>query len=373
MTIVPPAGSVQVARRPELRWGTMPTPRPARRSGPARWVVGLALVVAVGVVAATTGFLLRPAQTVQEVRLATVAPTVHSADVVPAQDARGLHLYLVPHPDDELSGWTSLADGSGSYPVMVLLTQGEQTERCTAAELSKQLRVDLGELTPDPDPTAGRGTPACRQARWNSFLVSLGEASRHTPAVDLGEAEETMVTLTGGPARVLRAPGVTVVALDLGDGRLTPQSVRQAVEEVLDLSGTALPDLPLARLTASGYVGPSPDQEPPPQPCPDPVLCPPGERAYAYAHPDHRATAEAARALASRAQDGAFLVTHPYDPAATGAAVGRMGPGAGWAGGRLRAAQPDGLVGAGAGAAPGPGLCATVTVSPAPRCPHPLG
>lgn len=293
-------------------------------------MVGVAVVLALVVVTVSTGFLLRPAQTVQQVALAREVPAVHSGQVVTADQARGLHLYLVPHADDELSGWTSLADGSDLYPVLVLLTQGEQTARCTPEVLATHLEVELGERPPEPDPTTGRDTPACRQARWDAFRASLGEAARHTPAVDLSGAQETTTTLGGSPAVLLRGRGATVVALDLGDGRLTPAAVVEAVEEVLALSGTALPDLPLTRVTASAYVGTGTgtdeadtddagdidDTDASPG-CGSPALCPAGERAYEYAHEDHRATGRAARELAPRTTEGSYLVTYPSDPAAT--------------------------------------------------------
>lgn len=277
----------------------------------------VAVALAVAVVTASTGFLLRPAQTVQQVAIARAVPTVHSDEVVSADQARGLHLYLIPHADDELSGWTSLADGSELFPVLVLLTQGEMTARCTPEVLESHLEVELGELPPTPDPTTGRDTANCRQARWNAFQASLGQAARHTPAVDLAAAEEVTISLDSGPAHLLRGGGATVIALDLGDGELSPASVQAGVTQVLELTGSELPDLPLTRITASGYVGESASGGTGPQDCSQPELCPDGERAYDYAHPDHVATGQAARELADRTEEGAFLITHPFDPAAT--------------------------------------------------------
>lgn len=292
----------------------MPTASRPHRRRPAWWTVGTALALTLVVVTATTVFLLRPAQTVQDFALARVAPEVHTTQVVTADQADGLHLYLVPHADDELSAWTSLADGSGLYPVLVLLTHGEQTARCTPEPFHRYLEVELGEWLPTPDPTAGRGTSACREARWTGFQMSLREAAGHTPSVDLADAQESRTTIGGQPATVLRGDRATVVALDLGDGQLTPASVRAAVDEALELSGTELPDLPLARVTSSAYVGSDSVDE---SDCDQPALCPADERPYDYAHPDHVATAEAARALAPRTTQGSFLVTHSYDPAAT--------------------------------------------------------
>ncbi|MCE0485707.1 hypothetical protein [Ornithinimicrobium sediminis] len=291
----------------------MPSARRAPRRGPAWWVVAAALAMALVVVTVTTSFLLRPAQTVQEFALSRVVPEVHSTQVVTEDRAEGLHLYLVPHADDELSGWTSLAEGSDLYPVLVLLTQGEQTIRCTAEGLQRHLQAELGEEHPTPDPTTGRDTPACRQARWNAFQESLREASEHTPSMDLTDAQEVTTTVGGDSATVVRGSGVTVIALDLGDTQLTPESVREAVDHVLALAGTELPDLPLTRITSSAYVGADATGS---KDCAQPALCPDGEQGYGYAHDDHRATHEAARALAPRATEGAFLVTHPYDPAA---------------------------------------------------------
>ena len=78
----------------------MPAASRCHRRRPAWWTVGTALALTLVVVTATTVFLLRPAQTVQDFALARVAPEVHTTQVVTADQADGLHLYLVPHADD---------------------------------------------------------------------------------------------------------------------------------------------------------------------------------------------------------------------------------------------------------------------------------
>lgn len=281
---------------------------------PSLLVVGLVLLVACVVVVGSTAYLLRDRMTVTEMVISREVPTITPAEPVALEDADGLHLYLVPHPDDELSGWTSLTDAPGLYPVVVLLTAGEATGRCTDAG-QDHLQVELGEVVPTPFPPGGRDTPGCREARTSSFRAVLEESAAHSPVVvDLGTAAPRPLDRPGGPATVVEGPHATLVTLDLGDSALESAQVVGVVEELLALRGELLPDLPVARVTSSAYLGTVSGGEPG---CAVPALCPADDAAYPYDHADHVATARAARALVEQGRaDEAWLVTSTYDPAA---------------------------------------------------------
>lgn len=280
-----------------------------QRTGPPTAVVLLLMFLALATVAASTTFLLRPSMSPAAFALDRDVPTV--APAPPPGDPRGLHLILVPHPDDEISAWTSLVEGADLLPVLVVLTQGEGTARCTADAMERHLRPDLGEIAPQPDPShAGAGSAACREARLNSFREALDAAASHTPAVRLEWSSAREVDLAGHQARVVTGSAATLVELDLGDGGLTAQAVESVSQALLE--SDVLPDLPLTRVTSSAYYA---TEQSSPSPCDSLAVCPPGDTAYVYDHPDHLATREAARALAPLAQEGSWLVTHPYDPA----------------------------------------------------------
>lgn len=298
---------------------------PGRR--PPLLLVVLALVLACLTVGAGTAYLLRPPMTADELAVARAVPSVSPQAPVGREEATGLHVYLVPHPDDELSGWTSLVDAPGLYPVVVLLTAGEETQRCTPDGPSGHLQTELGEVPPEPYPAAGGGSAACGQARLGSFRAALDAAAEHSPVVaGLGADDGRAVDLDLGAGTLTVGAHASLVALDLGDGRLSAAAVRTAVLEVLALRGNHLPDLPISRVTASAYVAHGPDErredaggdgrERDGGGCVVRALCPEDDGPYVYAHPDHLATHEAARALAPEAEEGAWLVTSTYDRAA---------------------------------------------------------
>lgn len=293
----------------------MPEVLRSRGREPGVGVVLLALLLACLTVGLTTAFLLRPAP-LDPAAVDRAAPEVRPTPPVDLADATGLHLYLVTHPDDELSGWGSLIDAPGLYPVVVLLTEGEATQRCEPTTYRSSQRADLGEIAPDPVPD-GRHGPGCRGARIDSFRTALDGLAEVSPVVaGLAGAPTSVLEVEGRRARVQRGTHATLVLLDLGDGRLTEAAVEAAARGVLGLRGTELPDLPLGRVTASAYLAPEGSSSDA-QGCRWPGLCPPGERPYIYPHADHAAARKAARALAGEAREGAWLVTHPYDPQAS--------------------------------------------------------
>lgn len=282
-----------------------------QRARPPTPVILLAMLAALATVVASTSFLMRPAVTPQGFALARDVPTLSAGD--PAVEPRGLHLLLVPHPDDELSAWTSLLEADDLMPVMVLLTQGEATQRCSAEVMDRHLQAGLGEVAPDPDPTTeGGGSPACREARLGSFRRAMTQAATHTPAVQLDWSTSRPVDFSGLEGHVVTGPSALLIALDLGDDTLTADAVAAAARELLRSPDTGLPDLPLVRITSSAYYATDEDTTP----CDSLAVCPPGEAAYVYDRPDHLAVRDAARALAPLAQDGSWLVTHSYDPRA---------------------------------------------------------
>jgi len=267
-----------------------------RRARPSSVVILLVLLLALLAVTASTALLMRPAVAVEELALARAVPEVSASD--PASRQRGLHLMLLPHPDDELSAWTTLLDDPALHVVMVLLTQGEATQRCSADALDKHLQDQLGEAAPRPDPSVeGAASDACREARLNAFRENLTEAASHTPVMRVDWPGSTSGPLGGTPAQIARGEAATVIMLDLGDGLLSASSVEEVVHALLADPSTGLPDLPLARVTASAYYALETDGDSG-APCAVASTCPAGEHAYVYDRPDHLAVRDAARALA---------------------------------------------------------------------------
>lgn len=272
------------------------------------------MVAALVTVTASTSALLRPALTPQEFALARDVPTVSPSD--PGDQPRGLHVFLVPHPDDELSAWTSLLEGADLYPVIVLLTQGEATQRCAAESMAKHLNAGLGEIPPEPDPSEeGAASPTCKEARLNSFRQAVSAAAEHTPLMTLDWSKARDAELAGQPVQFVPGPAATLLLLDLGDSTLTADGVEEATLGLLESPDAGLPDLPLIRITSAAYYATEASSAG--AGCDSLALCPPGEEAYVYDHPDHLAVREAARSLAPRAREGSWLVTHASDPAAT--------------------------------------------------------
>lgn len=273
----------------------------------------LAMVLMAAVVSASTAFLIRPAVSVQEMAIDRVVEQVSPRTGPASGPPTGLHLYLVPHPDDELGAWTSLAEAEAMWPVMVVLTRGEETSRCAGPDLSG-LQESLGEVAPVPAPVTGRGSEECRKARVGSMRRVLVEAENGTPIVEgLGTGQLSGLIVAGEPVEIVTGMHATLVLLDLGDGALSVEAVRRVVEEIPTMA--SVPDLPVGRVTASAYYADAMEAPTPPA-CDRPVLCPSDGRPYDYRHRDHEVAREAARLLAGEADQGAWLLTSPYDPAA---------------------------------------------------------
>lgn len=238
------------------------------------------------------------------------------AGEAPAAAPTRLQLVVSPHPDDEMEAWSQVDPSDDVHTVWLTMTRGEATSRCDPQTYAAELDVAAGEVAPSPAP-AGRGTASCEDARlgaWTRFLT-LAHGGRGADAqvgeprrLDLG-AVPAAAGLPAAPVATRRgrpSPGAlawvgsrqSMVAVDAGDGEVTPGEVAWAVRAVLAQRGALLPDLPLERVVSAAYVGAPPDAT--------------------YQHPDHRAVQEAlldpALTAALAPLRGTYVVTAPSDP-----------------------------------------------------------
>ncbi|MBB5846334.1 hypothetical protein F4555_001130 [Mobiluncus mulieris] len=224
--------------------------------------------------------------------------------VTHSEAPRQMHLFLTPHPDDELQGLTALSTDNSTYMLIVTATSGEATGNCRVAG-PPGLQGDLGEYPP-PVPQALAHTPECGGNRihsWNQFWNRV--AARYPSlALDLEATHET-VNVDGRPVDTWLGKNSGRIALNLGDGTLTSEKVVAGVEKILTWRGSKLPDLPLVAVTAAGYYN-------------DPEVDPKhsSEAALLYKHHDHLAVTNAGIKLADKAKNGAWIVVNPFDPRA---------------------------------------------------------
>jgi hypothetical protein len=229
-----------------------------------------------------------------------------------------MQVVVSPHPDDEMQGWARVAEGPRLFPVFVVMTGGESTGNCDGAA---GLEEEWGERAPDPLPGPGdQGTERCAAARLDSWHDFLDRAADTLPAgEERAGMEHTDLALpgtAGGPGQLWLGRRSARVALDAGDGDVTPAEVEQAVRAVLDLRGEDLPALPVKRLVATAYFNDSATagENRAASGCATP--CEGDARDLEYEHRDHAAVNDAVTALAAVARDGAWLVTGPHDPEA---------------------------------------------------------
>lgn len=229
---------------------------------------------------------------------ATVIYNLHS------ESPRQMHLFLTPHPDDELQGLTTLSTDNTTYTLVVTATQGEATRNCRL-DGYPDLQTEWGEIPP-LHPQAAARSPECGENRINSWNQFWDRVASKYPAMalDLAATHKTM-TLGGKPAETWLGKNSGRIALNLGDGKLTTSKVMSAVDEILALRGQALPDLPLVAITAAGYYN---------NPEIDHHFS--SAAALPYLHPDHLAVTNAGVKLADRAKHGAWVVVNPFDPRA---------------------------------------------------------
>lgn len=230
--------------------------------------------------------------------------------LVPDRAMDRLQLVIAPHPDDEFLAFPALEDAPGTYTVVVALTRGESTTRCVS--IDQYLQQEAGERPPDPLPTASR-SPECAEARRDSWVAFLNDAGSLTREVRLGPGSETETVKVvdarfGGEAEVWRGRDAGRILLSLGDGELSEPEVVAAVEGVLSLRGTALPDLPLERVVLASYWRPVEGSAV--------EVASPAPLALTYEHADHQAVTMAAPAIASRAGADTWVNVPPdYTPA----------------------------------------------------------
>lgn len=197
------------------------------------------------------------------------APPTHATE-----GPRQVSYVVMPHPDDEWQSW-ALVDGSTSnYKVMILLTQGEQTQFCGPSKWQQDCRdrrvgswlnffTQMRATDPAiPGDWEFKGQTAPLPSRGYSLTVDNG--SGLVPA----DTSAKVWTDRGGMG--------AAIAFDLGDGDLTSQEVRWAIETVRD-NRTLLgvnDTLPNWNILGTFYNAIYPS-------------CP------LYPHPDHRAVHEA--------------------------------------------------------------------------------
>lgn len=270
---------------PEAPSPGTPSPQsPAPRPATPQWKLLSALVLAL--VATMAGTLL------------------HSSR---GETMRGIHLFVSPHPDDELQAWSTLTNDPAVYTVFVVLTRGENTARCEPAWASAHADdAAPGEANIPRDPV-GRGTDACGRARLDSWHATLDAAASSTRSAGLGEpVRHSEVEMAGRPADVWWGTQGARMALDLGDGGLTRDSATEGIRAAMEQVDREMGDLPLLMLTTASYYN---------APAADPATSDPA--ALVYSHPDHHAVTVAGLELAPAFEDGTWAVTHPFDPRAT--------------------------------------------------------
>lgn len=247
-----------------------------------KWVAGvLALAVALFLVAGVVNVARREAQ-------------------------RGIHLFVTAHPDDELQGWSSLTNDPAVYTVFLTLTRGENTARCEPEAVAEHLAQQrLGE-TPIPTDPVGRGTPHCGAARVAAWHAMLDASAKSNLSTQLGESVQHWETVSSGERMEiwLGTQGARIV-LNQGDGELDVAKAKAGIFASLALLGEELDLAPLVLTTAAYHNDPDAGA---------PYSSP---ASLVYPHPDHAALTEAGLQLAGRFQEGAWIVTHPFDPRAT--------------------------------------------------------
>ncbi len=230
----------------------------------------------------------------------------------PGREPTGMQVIVSPHPDDEFLVWSAIEDDPSTYTVVVTLTRGEATSRCQRAEDTAD--VEVGEVLPDGLPAAS-GSAECAQARLQSWRSFLDAAARDTSEIALGRsADVEHVTLTnqawGRAADVWVGENAAYVALSLGDGGVTQDGAKEAVQALLDQRGSTLPDLPVRRILAASYWNDSDSdgaRTAASGDCSAATDCPGTTEAFEYEHPDHRATSLAMASLAPQTQAGSWI------------------------------------------------------------------
>lgn len=241
-------------------------------------------------------------RTVMMLLAVVLATTAGAYLLLPERTTDQIQLVVGPHPDDEVLALPALADAPGTYTVVVSLTRGEATSRCDAIE--RYLQEREGERAPVPLPERS-GTETCAEARRDSWTTFLGEAASISREVRLGPGAQTREHVVqdarfGGSGEVWQGRDGGWALLSLPDGELTSEQSVAAIQGLLSLRGTALPDLPVARVVVAGYWNDSAESgDHTGEDCRQGSDCPGSPQSLEYEHPDHRAVTLAAPALAA--------------------------------------------------------------------------
>jgi len=170
----------------------------------------------------------------------TTAPVALASTTSPEQ----VSYVVLPHPDDEWQAWALIEGSSSNYKVFITLTNGEETRYCDTPYVG---------AWPAPNPTpAGKWSQSCADARLNSWTGYLTGMSATDPAipgdftylgvkgpfpsngVTLNTVDNGVTVASDRTARVwLDRQGMgAAIAFDLGDGDLTADEVKWALETV---------------------------------------------------------------------------------------------------------------------------------------------
>jgi len=175
--------------------------------------------------------------------LFVLLPTTASAATVSLQN---ISYVVAPHPDDEWQTWALVENSPANYKVFILGTKGEESGFCVTPREGTH---------PDPVPTpTGKWTTSCAQARINSFLTFTKKMSQSDPSIPgdwqalgskgafpangatLNRNDNGTVYAASRSADVFvdRQGRGAVISFNLGDGDLTEQEVKWAIQTTMN-------------------------------------------------------------------------------------------------------------------------------------------
>ena len=225
-----------------------------------------------------------------------------------------LSLIVSPHPDDEMQAWSLVEDTPTQYKVFVFLTRGEQTSFCAAD--TPGYDAGTGEHRPSPAPE-GKWTASCAEARiasTNDFIEQMGATDAGIPSsfsyagttapfptngISVTRCDTSCISKRSAEVYDGGAAGIALY-FDLGDGDLTTDEVRWAVDTVLQNRGSlGIPDLPWEQVVGASFSNSTHSD------------------CFMYPHPDHRSVNEALWQHDFVGVDDQYGATCADDPAVT--------------------------------------------------------
>lgn len=146
---------------------------------------------------------------------------------------RQLQYVLIPHPDDEMQGWSLIEGARDNYPVFVLMTHGE----ATGSGDGRGLDADRGERTPQPQPFHGPGSLFLHAQRLDSWHTFLDAMAGDDATLDVPRFYDHLVAADAATGRnagfdVFIGERSARVVFDLGDGTLQQDVVAWAFRTV---------------------------------------------------------------------------------------------------------------------------------------------